>query len=225
MTTGRMMDEAEIRRLSVGHVLCWLAVLVSLCVPPLLLDEFSLLGTHLTWLCICSACVITVNVLLLLTLKPNPSTKRSSFTHKVSKLYRSCLYFFVSCLLFHGIIVLYGAPLVESVGETFLFAVLLSSFTTSRCLCILGPNFHAWIRVFSKDGAMSMWDHSLQITTLCSIVGAWLGAFPIPLDWDRPWQVWPVSCSLGATFGYVSGLLLAPFWIYWNRKRLTYKSR
>ena len=18
----------------------------------------------------------------------------------------------------------------------------------------------------------------------------WLGAFPIPLDWDRPWQVW-----------------------------------
>jgi len=24
---------------------------------------------------------------------------------------------------------------------------------------------------------------------LCSVAGAWLGAFPIPLDWDRPWQV------------------------------------
>ena len=37
--------------------------------------------------------------------------------------------------------------------------------------------------------AMSVWDTSLQITTGCSVVGAWLGAFPIPLDWDRPWQV------------------------------------
>lgn len=36
---------------------------------------------------------------------------------------------------------------------------------------------------------MSIWDNSLQITTACSVVGAWLGAFPIPLDWDRPWQV------------------------------------
>lgn len=36
---------------------------------------------------------------------------------------------------------------------------------------------------------MSVWDTSLQITTGCSVIGAWLGAFPIPLDWDRPWQV------------------------------------
>uniref|UniRef100_A0A8C8RXZ9 Phosphatidylinositol glycan anchor biosynthesis class F n=1 Tax=Pelusios castaneus TaxID=367368 RepID=A0A8C8RXZ9_9SAUR len=113
----------------------------------------------------------------------------------------------------------------RSVLETFLFAVLLSTFTTLQCLCMLGPNIQAWIRVFSKNGAMSIWDNSLQITTMCSIVGAWLGAFPIPLDWDRPWQIWPISCSLGATFGYVAGLIIAPLWIYWNRKKLTYKSR
>ncbi|KAM9315785.1 phosphatidylinositol-glycan biosynthesis class F protein [Gastrophryne carolinensis] len=220
-----MMDETEIRRLAVGHVLCILPVVLSLCLPPLLLDNFSVLGTHLTWLCICSAGVLAINVVLLLSLRPNPSTKRSSLANKIHKLGRSCVYFFISCLLFHGIIVLYGAPLVESVVETFLFAVLLSSFTTARCLCILGPNFHAWVRVFSRDGAMSVWDHSLQITTISSIIGAWLGAFPIPLDWDRPWQVWPNSCSLGATLGYVVSLLLAPFWIYWNRKKLTYKSR
>ncbi|XP_063774454.1 phosphatidylinositol-glycan biosynthesis class F protein [Pseudophryne corroboree] len=219
------MDEMELRRLSVGHVLCVLAVLFSLCIPTLFLDDFSLLGMHLTWMKICSTSVLAANMVLLLTLKPNPSTKRNSFANKVSKLYRSCKYFLASCLLFHGIVVLYGAPLIESFAETFLFAVLLSSFTTSRCLCILGPNFHAWVRVFSKDGAMSVWDHSLRITTICSIIGAWLGAFPIPLDWDRPWQVWPISCSLGATLGYLAGLLLAPFWIYWNRKHLTYKSR
>ncbi|KAG8443637.1 hypothetical protein GDO86_008981 [Hymenochirus boettgeri] len=219
------MDETELRRLSTGHVFCVLAVVFSVCIPSLFLDDFSLLGTHLSWLSICSLCVIAVNVVLLLMFKPNFSSRRNTLANKVNRLLKSCVYFCISCLLFHLIIVLYGAPLIECVAETFLFSVLLSSFTTSRCLCVLGPNFHAWIRVFSKDGAMSVWDHSLQVTTICSVVGAWLGAFPIPLDWDRPWQVWPVSCSLGATIGYVAGLLVAPVWIYWNRKQLTYKSR
>ena len=35
----------------------------------------------------------------------------------------------------------------------------------------------------------SIWENSLQITTISSFTGAWLGAFPIPLDWERPWQV------------------------------------
>ena len=28
-----------------------------------------------------------------------------------------------------------------------------------------------------------------QCTIVFTLIGAWLGAFPIPLDWDRPWQV------------------------------------
>lgn len=35
----------------------------------------------------------------------------------------------------------------------------------------------------------SIWENSLQMTTISSFVGAWLGALPIPLDWERPWQV------------------------------------
>lgn len=35
----------------------------------------------------------------------------------------------------------------------------------------------------------SVWENSLQITTISSFLGSWLGAFPIPLDWERPWQV------------------------------------
>ncbi|GCB79117.1 hypothetical protein scyTo_0019493 [Scyliorhinus torazame] len=76
----------------------------------------------------------------------------NSSSTKVTKIFRSCLLFFTSCLIFHGIIVLYGAPLLVSFRETFLFAVLLSTFTTLRCLCMLGPNVQAWIRVFSKNG-------------------------------------------------------------------------
>lgn len=29
----------------------------------------------------------------------------------------------------------------------------------------------------------------IQVSAVSSIVGAWVGAFPIPLDWDRNWQV------------------------------------
>ena len=31
--------------------------------------------------------------------------------------------------------------------------------------------------------------------------GTWFGAFPIPLDWDRPWQAWPITCVIGAVIG------------------------
>ncbi|XP_030413555.1 phosphatidylinositol-glycan biosynthesis class F protein isoform X2 [Gopherus evgoodei] len=183
------MKDTEIKRLLSANVVSVLSIILTTTVPPLFLENFSVLGTHLIWLCICSICVTTVNIILYIILKPNPSSKRISFAHKVTRFLKCCVFFFISCILFHGIIVLYGAPLIESVLETFLFAVLLSTFTTLHCLCMLGPNIQAWIRVFSKNGAMSIWDNSLQITTMCSIVGAWFGAFPIPLDWDRPWQV------------------------------------
>lgn len=52
-----------------------------------------------------------------------------------------------------------------------------------------------------------MWDTSLQITTGCSVVGAWLGAFPIPLDWDRPWQVSIESDSIHTLISYCNAHL------------------
>ncbi|CAF88258.1 unnamed protein product, partial [Tetraodon nigroviridis] len=144
---------------------------------------------------------------------------------QLSRLLRCCVHLLLSCLFFHAVLVLYGAPLVESALETFSLALLLTSLTTLRCVCVLGPNVQAWIRVFSRHGAMSVWDTCLQITVACTVVGAWVGAFPIPLDWDRPWQVWPVSCSLGALIGFLTGLVAAPTWIHHHRKRLTYKSK
>ncbi|NWR51929.1 PIGF protein, partial [Regulus satrapa] len=183
------MRQAELGRLLAANLLCALAIVLAAVVPALFLDGFSVLGAHLTWLCVCSVCVATLNIILHLVLKTNQSPKRRSFGHKISRFLKCCIYFFMSCILFHAIIVLYGAPLIESVTETFLFAVLLSTFTTLQCLCLLGPNIQAWIRVFSKNGATSIWESSLQITSVCSILGAWFGAFPIPLDWDRPWQV------------------------------------
>ncbi|KNZ61774.1 hypothetical protein VP01_135g10 [Puccinia sorghi] len=40
-------------------------------------------------------------------------------------------------------------------------------------------------------------------------LGAWLGAIPIPLDWDRPWQAWPITCLLAASTGNAIGHFVA----------------
>uniref|UniRef100_A0A2K6FZT4 Phosphatidylinositol glycan anchor biosynthesis class F n=1 Tax=Propithecus coquereli TaxID=379532 RepID=A0A2K6FZT4_PROCO len=208
------MKDIDIKRLLYTHLLCVFSIILSVFIPSFFLENFSILETHLTWLCICSGFVTAVNPVLYFVVKPNASSKRSSLSHKVTRFLKCCIYFLMSCFTFHIIFVLYGAPLIELVLETFLFAVILSTFTTIPCLCLLGPNLKAWLRAFSRNG----------ITTISSCVGAWLRALPIPLDWERPWQVWPISCTLGATFGYVAGLVTSPLWIYWNRKQLTYKN-
>lgn len=41
-----------------------------------------------------------------------------------------------------------------------------------------------------------------------AIFGAWLGSIVIPLDWDRPWQAWPVPCVLGAFLFYSIGAVV-----------------
>lgn len=58
-----------------------------------------------------------------------------------------------------------------------------------------------------------------------TLLGAWMGAVPIPLDWqvlvfcgmtgviltltrDREWQKWPVTIVTGAYLGYAVGKLV-----------------
>lgn len=48
-------------------------------------------------------------------------------------------------------------------------------------------------------------------------VGAWLGAIPIPLDWDRDWQKWPVTIVVGAYLGWSVFRLLGVYVLFGKR--------
>jgi hypothetical protein len=51
-----------------------------------------------------------------------------------------------------------------------------------------------------------------------------LGAIPTPLDWDRPWQRWPVAPVVGASVGFVAATWAAVFFSLaaaTNRRRLS----
>lgn len=40
------------------------------------------------------------------------------------------------------------------------------------------------------------------------MVGGWIGAVPMALDWDRDWQAWPVPVLTGTYLGWASGRVL-----------------
>lgn len=95
-------------------------------------------------------------------------------------------------LAFHIISVLFGAPYVDNWDGTFSFAMLVTS--------LILPTVATNTSLSGKDIEFSRlkW---VRTDELCTLGGAWISALSIPLDWDRPWQVWPVPCCMGAIGG------------------------
>lgn len=49
--------------------------------------------------------------------------------------------------------------------------------------------------------------NQVYCTAIGTLVGCWLGVLPIPLDWDRDWQDWPITVLFGAyAGGFLGGL-------------------
>lgn len=123
----------------------------------------------------------------------------------LSQLFRLCVTLLVSTLGFHVILVLFGAPLMESSSETFYFSILLTFTSVLPFLLMVGPTVESWVYKSFQDCP----EYYVLLTGVTALVGAWLGAFVIPLDWDRWWQVWPISCVLGNQGGYCFGLIIS----------------
>ncbi|XP_041353060.1 phosphatidylinositol-glycan biosynthesis class F protein-like [Gigantopelta aegis] len=143
---------------------------------------------------------------------------------KITMVVKGLLLLIGSTLFFHALAILYGAPLTESVAETFHFSLMLSATSILPPCVFLGLNLNSWVRVYAHNSAELGPELVVYSTTICSIIGAWLGAFPIPLDWDRPWQIWPVSCLLGTLFAYDFGMILSAILLYY-RYHVTLKSK
>jgi len=85
---------------------------------------------------------------------------------------------------------------------------------------LLGCNPHAWKDLFFTPTHNSIYDTCCTIVVVFSIIGAWIGAFPIPLDWDRPWQQWPISCIYGSLGGHILGLIICSIYsLFYKEKK------
>jgi len=138
---------------------------------------------------------------------------------KLSSVIPAVAVYGTSPFIFHIISILYGAPITISFSETFHFAWLLSTMTALPALTVVGANAEEWIRVLFLNKAENNSETSLQWSCYGALVGAWLGALPIPLDWDRPWQEWPTSSLIGCLLGYMMGLIIGISRVYLNSQK------
>ncbi|RWA05698.1 hypothetical protein EKO27_g9407 [Xylaria grammica] len=110
----------------------------------------------------------------------------------------------VSAGALHVLLVLFGAPFLTHVPHTFFCSFHLSLLGLYPLFYTRGVSGRDWLEILS---ARAPFDEGFGGLVGAS-VGAWLGAVPIPLDWDREWQKWPVTILCGVYAGYTVGKLI-----------------
>jgi phosphatidylinositol glycan class F len=103
----------------------------------------------------------------------------------------------------------FGAPTsFQFAARTWHWACLMSSLTVLPAAIVLGASWRDWQRVFAFTKPHGGVELAICIPAHGAALGAWVGAWPMPLDWERPWQEWPICCTYGAGGGYLLGLVV-----------------
>lgn len=98
-----------------------------------------------------------------------------------------------------------GAPLYPTslLPHTLVLAVHVSLLAFLPIFYAHGVSSAAWrdvIAAWLPFDEAGVWPGSIGC-----MVGGWVGAIPIALDWDREWQKWPCTVLWGAVFGWAIG--------------------
>ncbi|KAG5366630.1 Glycosylphosphatidylinositol anchor biosynthesis protein 11 [Yarrowia sp. B02] len=107
---------------------------------------------------------------------------------------------FFSVIIF-SLLVLFGAPALSLVHSTFICAMHMSVLAVLPLFFTYHLDSKVWADIIAMRRPL---DH-VYAASVCTLIGAWLGAIPIPYDWDRPWQQWPITILAGAYLGYFVG--------------------
>ncbi|GAM85948.1 hypothetical protein ANO11243_039580 [Dothideomycetidae sp. 11243] len=95
-------------------------------------------------------------------------------------------------------LVLFGAPFTTHQIHTMLCGVHLAVLAGPPLIYVHGVDVDCWLRIVALDIPVD----DVFGAALGTLLGAWIGAVPIPLDWDREWQKWPVTVLAGAYVGW-----------------------
>ncbi|KAF8843500.1 hypothetical protein BDN67DRAFT_988464 [Paxillus ammoniavirescens] len=115
---------------------------------------------------------------------------------------------------------MFGAPLASHHLHTALLAFVVAILTTFAPAFALGCpsmsteaaamiNRLVWTRLFVEISPRNAFECAMVYPAVGTVIGSWLGAIPIALDWDRPWQAWPLTPLFGSLGGYIIGALIA----------------
>lgn len=121
---------------------------------------------------------------------------------------KTIVFVVLSISLFHISAILLGAPVLESFRSTLFFSILMTILTFTPSILLDGSMLPVLLKIFSEGRYKMTPEVDMHEPVIGTIIGAWCGAFVIPLDWDRPWQEWPIPCSVGAVLGCSIGHLI-----------------
>ncbi|XP_073015390.1 uncharacterized protein [Primulina eburnea] len=108
-----------------------------------------------------------------------------------------------------GAIVL-GAPVgIQHFKKTVHWSLLMSVFTFVPAASVFGQSWNEWHRIFAHTAPVGSTDFMICVPAHGAVIGAWFGAWPMPLDWERPWQEWPICVTYGAISGYIAGMVVS----------------
>ncbi|TXG69450.1 hypothetical protein EZV62_004385 [Acer yangbiense] len=101
-----------------------------------------------------------------------------------------------------------GAPVgIQYLPKTINWSLLMSLFTFVPAASVFGSSWADWQRIFAHTKPNRTVEYMICIPAHAAIIGAWFGAWPMPLDWEKPWQEWPICVSYGAMVGYLVGIV------------------
>nr|XP_016466722.1 PREDICTED: uncharacterized protein LOC107789429 isoform X2 [Nicotiana tabacum] len=113
-----------------------------------------------------------------------------------------------------------GAPVgFECFPKTLNWSLLMSLLTFVPAACVFGSSWTDWHRVFAKTKTNGSTDCMICLPAHGAVIGAWFGAWPMPLDWESPWQEWPICVTYGAIAGYLVGLLASLGCIFFRKRQ------
>ena len=98
----------------------------------------------------------------------------------------------------------FGVPLTR-ILDTINWAFFFSSLCLMPGACFLSSDWTQWKRVYLLSRPLNIPERICCTLLYAPMLGAWLGAWVVPLDWRRTWQAWPIPCFAGALLGYFAG--------------------
>ncbi|XP_018515414.1 phosphatidylinositol-glycan biosynthesis class F protein isoform X1 [Brassica rapa] len=82
-----------------------------------------------------------------------------------------------------------GAPIgAQYLPKTIHWSFLMSVFTFVPATVVFGASLTDWHRVFASVKPSGNIEYMILVPAYGAIIGGWFGAWPMPLDWERPWQ-------------------------------------
>ncbi|KAG6543480.1 hypothetical protein Mapa_015150 [Marchantia paleacea] len=200
-------SEPWVVKVGIVQALCGTGVFLGLWFVPAMMD-YNLIDQPVETLRICFALSFPVLLISYSTLRLQPEICPMWWA-----AFRGLLSLPVGIVAASFVGTVFGAPIsYESAVRTFHWAALISALTVVPVAAVVGGSWSTWHRLFARtepDGPLEL---ALCLSAHCAAIGSWVGAWPMPLDWERPWQEWPVCCTYGAVGGYLLSVIFSIAW-------------